>query len=502
MAVREPMRRIRRLLIANRGEIALRIIRSAQAMGLKTVAVYSQADAGAAHVAAADDALPIGPAEAARSYLSIESILAAALKSGADAIHPGYGFLSEQAPFARAVAEAGLIFVGPPAPVLAAVGDKLAARKMALELGVPLVPGAAPDSLSAARALAADIGYPVLVKAAAGGGGRGMRVARSESELEQALEAGAREATAAFGDGRVYLEKYLARPRHLEVQILADQHGRVVALGERECSVQRRHQKLIEEAPSPALDDGLRSQIAEAAIKLAARANYVNAGTIEFLLDGREFYFLEVNARLQVEHPVSELRFGCDLVAEQLKLAMGERVEQRRRPRGHAMECRVYAEDAEADFRPAAGKVLYFQQPAGPGVRVDTWLASGVEVTSFYDGLLAKVITWGEEREQARRRMARALEEFVLAGVTHTAGFLRDVVRSAPFAAGELSTRLIAEHFAAWRPAQEQVEIALVAAALARQTASSDGRGVRQDARTQPERSPWRELARFSPWSR
>jgi acetyl/propionyl-CoA carboxylase alpha subunit len=281
------MRRIRRLLIANRGEIALRIIRTAQAMGLKTVAVYSAADAGAAHVAAADDALFVGPAEAAQSYLNIDSILSAALKCGADAIHPGYGFLSEQASFARAVAEAGLIFVGPPASVLAVMGDKLAARKMALEAGVPLVPGAPADSLEAARSLAAGIGYPLLVKAAAGGGGRGMRLAHSESELELALEAGSREAKAAFGDGRVYLEKYLGRPRHIEVQILADQHGNVVALGERECSVQRRHQKLVEESPSPALDDSLRLQIVEAALKLAVRANYVNAGT-RLLLSGGE----------------------------------------------------------------------------------------------------------------------------------------------------------------------------------------------------------------------
>jgi 3-methylcrotonyl-CoA carboxylase alpha subunit len=495
------MKRITRLLIANRGEIALRIIRSAKALGLKTIAVYSQADVGAAHVAAADDAFLIGPPQAAQSYLSIDSIMAAARKAQADAIHPGYGFLSEQARFARAVAEAGLVFVGPPASVLAIAGDKLAARNLALEVGAPVVPGAAPGSLSEARALAAALGYPVLIKAAAGGGGRGMRVACAESELTEALEAGEREARAAFGDARVYLEKYLARPRHIEVQILADQYGDVVAMGERECSIQRRHQKLIEESPSPALDDSLRTQIVEAALKLAARANYVNAGTIEFLLDGRNFYFLEINARLQVEHPVTELRFGCDLVAEQLKVAMGERLKRHWEPHGHAIECRVYAEDPEADFRPAAGKVLHLRQPAGPGVRVDSWLTSGSEITSFYDGLLAKVITWGEKREQARQRMALALGELMLAGVTHTAGFLRDVVLSAPFARGELSTRFISEHFAAWHPLRETIEIATLAGALARQASLSNRRLAASDMHAQPNRSPWHELASFSPWS-
>ncbi len=385
---------IRKLLIANRGEIALRVIRTARTMGIRTIAIFSDADAKAVHVIAADEAVHIGPSDPRASYLNIDAIIAAAGATGADAIHPGYGFLSERPEFARATAQAGLIFVGPPAEVMAALGDKLTARRLAVQAGVPVVPGIDVADLACARKFGATAGYPILVKAAAGGGGRGMRVVEAEPDLEPLLEAAAREAQAAFGDGRVFLEKYLAHPRHIEIQLLADEHGRVVALGERECSIQRRHQKLIEESPAPGLSDALRDRIIEAALRLARDASYRNAGTAEFLVDGDQFYFLEVNARLQVEHPVTEIRFARDLVADQLMIAAGDHVVEPVAPRYSALECRVNAEDAAHDFRPATGTVLELNLPAGPGVRVDTQLALAAQVSPFYDSLLAKVICW------------------------------------------------------------------------------------------------------------
>jgi len=501
----------KKLLVANRGEIALRIIRSARLLGLATVAVYSEADAGAAHVAAADDARPIGPPEASQSYLNIAAIIEAARASGADAIHPGYGFLSERPEFARAVSEAGMVFVGPPGEVMATLGDKVAARRLAAEAGVPVVPGLETVEPRAAREFAARVGFPLLVKAAAGGGGRGMRLVEAEAQLGEALEAAAREAKAAFGDGRVFLEKYLARPRHIEVQILADHLGGAVALGERDCSIQRRHQKIVEESPAPALDAAVRERMIAAALRVARAAGYRNAGTIEFLVDGGEFYFLEANTRLQVEHPVTEMRFGCDLVAEQLRIAMGERVRQPQSPRGAAIECRIYAEDAEHGFRPASGEVLYLNLPAGPGVRVDTHLALGAPVTAFYDGLLGKLVCWGEDREQARARAAVALGEFTLLGVTHSAAFLRDVIASEQFRDARLSTHFLDEFFPRWAPGDEAIDELLVAAALAgagalgatpAQRPPQRGGSV-NGARPAPAgRSPWNELVGFEPWGR
>ncbi len=496
-------RALKTLLIANRGEIALRIIRSAKLLGLRTVAVYSEADAGAAHVAAADEARLIGPAEPARSYLNIEAIIAAARASRADAIHPGYGFLSERPEFARAVAEAGIIFVGPPASVMAALGDKLAARRLASDAGVPTVPGSEVADPQAARAFAAQAGYPILVKAAAGGGGRGMRVVEDESRLDAALEGAAREAHAAFGDGRIYIEKYLARPRHIEVQILGDEHGRVIALGERECSIQRRHQKIIEESPAPGLSDAMRAEIAGAALRLTRAAGYRSAGTVEFLVEGGDFYFLEANTRLQVEHPITEMRFGCDLVAEQIRIASGGHVGEPRAPVGAALECRIYAEDAAHDFRPVTGRVMYLNLPAGPSVRVDTYLERGTEVSAWYDGMLAKVICAGQDREEARCRMALALDEFALLGVTNTAAFLRDVVNSQPFAQAELSTGFLQNFFPRWRGGEEDLDGALIAAALIADGAlaanSMDSRPARDRGAS---RSPWDDLKGFSLWGR
>jgi len=497
-------RKINKLLIANRGEIALRIIRTARALGLRTVAVYSEADAAMAHVAAADEALAIGPPPAIQSYLNIPAILEAAAASGADAIHPGYGFLSESAEFGRAVQNAGLIFVGPSPEVLSAAGDKVGARRLAQRVGVPVVAGTETADLATARSFAAQAGYPILIKAAAGGGGRGIRVVQDDAALGSALEAAAREAQAAFGDGRLFLERYLAAPRHVEVQVLGDAMGRVVTLGERECSIQRRHQKIIEESPSPGITPALRARMLEAAAALATAVGYRNAGTVEFLVDGEDFFFLEINARLQVEHPITELRFGCDLVAAQLSLAAGEPLAPPQLPRGHAIECRIYAEDPGNDFRPAAGPVLYLQLPAGPGIRVDTFLAPGIEIGSHYDGLLAKLIAYGHDREEARRRAIAALDEFMLAGMLHTASFLRDVLASERFARGDLSTRFVSEFIPQWRPADHSLKAAVVLAAMAAQTRGATGAVSAAGAREEDGRgrSPWASLGPLRLWSR
>jgi acetyl/propionyl-CoA carboxylase alpha subunit len=503
------VRKIKRLLIANRGEIALRTIRTARAMDIATVAVYSAADATAAHVVAADDARPIGPAEPAASYLNIAAILEAARAAGADAIHPGYGFLSERPEFARAVEESGMIFIGPPTDVMAALGDKVAARRLASGAGVPVVPGIDAGDSASARKFAEATGYPILVKAAAGGGGRGMRVVNHPAELDASLEAAAREAQAAFGDGRIFLEKYIARPRHVEVQLLGDYYGTVVALGDRDCSIQRRHQKLIEEAPAPGLSPTLRERMAAAALTLARAAGYRGAGTAEFLVDGDSFYFLEVNARLQVEHPVTEMIFGCDLVGEQLRVAMGERAAAPPPARGCAIECRINAEDATHDFRPATGRVFKFVAPAGPGVRVDTHLGVGAEVAPYYDSLIAKLICHGADREQARARMAVALGEFVLLGVRNTAAFVREVVASEPYARADLSTRFIEENFPHWNPSDRDFRDALIAAALAANgilgvASTGDGSVSHADAvaNGSASQSPWTVLGDFELWSR
>jgi acetyl/propionyl-CoA carboxylase alpha subunit len=498
------LRPIKNLLVANRGEIALRIIRTARVLGIKTVAVYSEADAHSAHVLAADDARRIGPSEPALSYLNTAALIEAAGDAGADAIHPGYGFLSERPEFARAATDSGLIFVGPSAEVMAAVGDKVAARRLAAKADVPVVPGIETADVASARRFAAHAQYPILVKAAAGGGGRGMRVVEDEANLEDALEAASREAQAAFGDGRIFIEKYLARPRHIEIQMLADSHGTIIALGERECSIQRRHQKIIEESPAPGLSQALRDRMAEAAVRVGRAARYRNAGTAEFLVDGDNFYFLEVNARLQVEHPVTELRFGCDLVAEQLRIAAGEPLSPPLEPRGCAIECRINAEDAEHDFRPASGRVAALALPSGPGVRVDTHLTAGADVPPYYDSLIAKVITFGADREMTRGRMAAALEEFALLGVVHTGAFLRAIIASEPFACAQLSTRFLPEHFPRWGPSDRDLRDAAIAAFMATQgllgsSGAADsyrnGGGEHPDT---PSRSPWNELAGFT----
>ena len=436
------MSRLRRVLIANRGEIALRIIRACHEEGIEAVAVYSEADATSPHVLQADRAVEIGPPPAAQSYLSVDKLIAAARESGADAIHPGYGFLSERAHFAEAVEKAGLIFIGPPAAAIRAMGEKTEARRRMSAAGVPVVPGTtAPVSgLEDARRAAAEAGYPVLIKAAAGGGGKGMRRVDDAGGLASALEQTSSEALKAFGDGAVYLEKYLEGPRHIEIQVLADGQGHTMHLGERDCSIQRRHQKLIEESPSVAVSADLRRAMGEAAVQAAKAVGYRSAGTVEFLLDATgKFYFLEMNTRIQVEHPVTEMVYGVDLVREQLRVAAGEGlgIPGALEPHGHAIECRITSEDPFNGFLPATGRIEFLQVPAGPGIRWDGGIEAGNDVTLFYDPLLGKLITWGESRTHALARMRRALDELVILGVPTSQPFHRRVLVDKEFIAGK-----------------------------------------------------------------
>jgi acetyl-CoA carboxylase biotin carboxylase subunit len=488
---------VRIVLIANRSEIAVRVARACREAGLATVAVFSEADRGAPHVLAADRAMPIGPPPAVESYLNVPAVIGAARAAGADAVHPGYGFLAESAAFARAVEAAGLVWIGPPADVIATMGDKLAARAAVARAGVPVVPGAdvvVHDAAEAARR-AAQLGYPVLVKAAAGGGGKGMRTVSGEPELADALAAARREAESAFGDGRVYLEKVVIRPRHVEVQVLGDGHGTLVHLGERECSVQRRHQKIVEETPCPALTPRLRADMTAAALAAARTVGYVSAGTVEFLLDadGR-FYFLELNTRIQVEHPITELVTGIDIVAAQLRIAAGSPLgfgQDDVRPRGHAIEARLYAEDPAAGFFPSAGPILALREPAGPGIRVDSGVAAGGTVPVEYDPLLGKISAWGADRTNALDRLVGALRETAVLGPTTNLAFLLDVLAHPAFRRGETHTGFLTEHFPAWHPADDGLALAAIVAALATSggTVSTTAGG-----RTRAAPTPWETL--------
>lgn len=439
----------KKVLIANRGEIALRIIRACKELGLETVAVYSEADRESLHVRFADDDVCIGPPPSRLSYLKIPAIIAAAEITGADAIHPGYGFLAENPEFAEACANSNIVFIGPTAEQIRLMGDKAAARKLAQKIGVPVVPGspgpiADPD---AALAVAREIGFPVIIKAAAGGGGKGMRVAQDADSFLQAFQLARNEALGAFGNPEVYLEKYLARPRHVEIQVMGDKHGNVMHLCERDCSVQRRHQKLIEEAPSPAVDQDLRERMGEAAVRLARHIGYIGAGTVEFLLDeDGEFYFMEMNTRIQVEHPVTEMVTGFDLVKEQIRIAAGEKLSftfYNQRLRGHAIECRVNAEDPARNFQPCPGTITAFHPPGGPGVRVDTHIYAGYTVPPYYDSLIAKVIVHGTDRAEALARMRQALDSFVVEGVTTTIPVLRRILDHPDFVAGRVDTKFL-----------------------------------------------------------
>ncbi len=440
----------KKILIANRGEIAVRILRACRELGMQSVSVFSEADRKSLHVRLADEAYTIGPAPSRESYLRIDKLMDVARRAGCDALHPGYGFLAENAALPRACSEAGITFIGPPAEAMEALGSKTAGRQLARRVEVPTVPGTNdPTEKSEARALAQSMGYPVLLKAVAGGGGKGMRLVYSDAEFESAFRDAASEAMNAFGDERLYLEKYLERPRHIEIQILADAHGRVVSLGERECSIQRRHQKVIEEAPSPAVTPELRKKMSAAAVRLARAGGYVNAGTMEFLVDQKlNFYFLEVNTRLQVEHPVTEQVTGLDLVKLQIAIAAGHRLPfawEAITPRGHAMEVRLYAEDPENNFFPSPGKILSCRTPGGPGIRMDEGVYEGWTVPNEYDPLLGKLIAWGNSREETIARLRRALDEYTITGIRTNAGLFRRILTEPEFLRGEIHTRWLDE---------------------------------------------------------
>ncbi len=450
---KDTAKAITKVLIANRGEIAVRVIRGCRDLGIATVAVFSDADRDALHVRLADEALAIGPSVASESYLVGDKIIAAAQQTGATAIHPGYGFLAENASFAQACADAGIIFIGPRPETITALGDKIQARKMALAAGLPVAPGvdAAVTDVALIQKEMKRIGYPALIKAAAGGGGKGMRIVRSDSELAEAIASAGREAQSAFGDSRVFVEKYLERPRHIEIQIFGDSHGNVVHLFERECSIQRRHQKVFEEAPSSFVDDDLRSRMGEAAVAIGRESGYVGAGTVEFLVDAeKNFYFLEVNTRLQVEHPVTELVTGKDLVKEQIRVAEGHALSFSQKDvslQGWAIEARIYAETPEDNFLPSTGTLTTYQEPSGPGVRVDSGVRAGAEVSVFYDPLLAKLCAYGATRNEAIERMLRALAEYRIAGVNSTIEFSSVIIDSKAFRKGDISTAFLTEHF-------------------------------------------------------
>jgi acetyl-CoA carboxylase, biotin carboxylase subunit len=490
---------VTKVLVANRGEIAVRIIRACRELGIGAVAVYSEADRLSPHVFEADEAYLIGPPPSAESYLKADRLIEVARRSACDAVHPGYGFLAERAFFAQAVVDAGLTFIGPPAAAITAMGDKTEARRRMIAAGVPVVPGGAEGlaDATAARTAAEEFGYPVLLKAAAGGGGKGMRVVNSPDELERAFAAAASEAQSAFGDGSIYLEKYLDRPRHIEIQVLADDHGNVVHLGERDCSVQRRHQKMIEEAPSPALTPDLRARMGATAVEAARAVDYRNAGTIEFLFQDGEFYFLEMNTRIQVEHPVTELVMGVDLVQWQLRIAAGEALpfaQDALQPVGHAIECRITSENADQGFMPSTGRITGLTVPTGPGVRWDGGIAEGGEVSLYYDPLLGKLIVHAADRASALDRMARALAELRVIGVDTSASFHRRVMQEPEFRSGDITIRYLDRHpELLTEPLDDDVlKRAAVAAALLEEEARTR-RTARRVASASDAGSRWRD---------
>jgi acetyl-CoA carboxylase, biotin carboxylase subunit len=487
-----------KILVANRGEIAVRVMRTCREMGIGTVAVYSDADSTAAHVLEADEAVHLGKSEPSQSYLNMDRIMDAARKTGAEAVHPGYGFLSENPAFADRCQESGLTFIGPPTGVIRDLGCKTVARRIMESAGVPVIPGMteATTDVSQLCREAEHMGFPVLVKAVSGGGGKGMRVVGTPEELKDACLSAGNEAAKAFGDGSLYLEKCLESPRHVEFQILSDNQGNAVHLFERECSIQRRHQKIIEETPSPALTPPLRRAMGEAAVAAARASGYVNAGTVEFLLDRTgQFYFLEVNTRLQVEHPVTEMTTGLDLVKMQIEIATGRPLtlsQEDIKPRGHSMECRIYAEDPEDNFFPSPGPVLFHREPSGPGIRNDCGIYGGFRIPMEYDPILSKLIVFAETRDSARRRMVRALENYVILGIRTTIPFLIDVLNSRQFMDGDTRTDFIDRHFEGWRQGMDQADMAGIAYVVDELTRA--GRPSRAAAREKGWPSPWETL--------
>ncbi|MBY0435005.1 MAG: acetyl-CoA carboxylase biotin carboxylase subunit [Cyclobacteriaceae bacterium] len=468
------MGKIKKLLVANRGEIALRVMRSARELGIKTVAVYSEVDRQALHVRFADEAVCIGAPPSSESYLRMEKIIAATQQTGADAIHPGYGFLSENEDFARAVINAGLIFVGPPPDAIEIMGSKLAAKNAAAKFNVPLVPGTAEpiSDIAKAKKISKEIGYPILIKASAGGGGKGMRIVQNEEEFEEQMERAVSEANSAFGDGSVFIEKYVTQPRHIEFQIFGDQHGNVVHLFERECSIQRRHQKVVEEAPSSVLTPELRKRMGEAAINVAKSCGYYNAGTVEFILsDNTNFYFLEMNTRLQVEHPVTEQITGLDLVQLQIRVAEGEKIPFRQdelKINGHAVEVRVYAEDPTNNFLPDIGTLKTYRRPQGHGIRVDDGFEEGMSIPFYYDPMIAKMICHAETREAAIEKTIRAIAEYEITGVETTLGFCKFVMEHPAFRSGNFDTKFVEQYFTpeVLRSSATDAESEMIAATL------------------------------------
>jgi acetyl-CoA carboxylase biotin carboxylase subunit len=495
----------KRILIANRGEIAVRVIRACRELGIESVAIFSEPDRTALHVREADFAVPVGPAPAAESYLNTQRILEAAKSSGADAVHPGYGFFSENADFARAVERAGLVFIGPPAAAIERMGDKVESRKLMAAAGVPIVPGS-PDTLETeaqVRGLAREIGYPIMVKAAAGGGGKGLRLVKDEKELASVIRTVASEAKSSFGDGRFYVEKYLDRPRHIEVQVMADKRGQTVHVFERECSIQRRHQKVVEESPSPFITPEMRLRMGEVAVKAAKAVNYSSAGTVEFLVDSkRNFYFLEMNTRIQVEHPITEMVTGVDLVKTQIRIAAGEPLPFRQEDlaqKGWAIECRVYAEDPANGFVPAPGRITALKFPEGPGVRNDAGVYQGAEVPVFYDPIISKLVAWGRDRAEAIERMRRALGEFIIAGdLTTNLDFHRWLMTHPRFLAGDFDTNFIAQEFRPG-PGAAGRDYTRLAAILAAAAAAQPERlnGASAPTGAAPRAAAWKMLGRL-----
>ncbi|MFM6953547.1 MAG: acetyl-CoA carboxylase biotin carboxylase subunit [Sphingobacteriaceae bacterium] len=466
---------MKKLLIANRGEIALRIMRSAKEMGIATVAVYSEADRNALHVRYADEAICIGPAASSQSYLVFDKIIDACKQTGAEAIHPGYGFLSENAAFARAVQQAGLVLVGPSPEAMEMMGNKLSAKAAALKYNIPMVPGTeeAISDVAEAKKRAIEVGFPILIKAAAGGGGKGMRIVENAADFEEQMHLAVSEATSAFGDGSVFIERYVGSPRHIEIQVLGDNYGNIVHLFERDCSVQRRHQKVIEEAPSAILTPEIREKMGKCAVDVARSCNYTGAGTVEFILDENlDFFFLEMNTRLQVEHPVTELITGLDLVKEQIKIARGEKLsfsQQDLTITGHAIELRVYAEDPATNFLPDIGRLETYRLPQGPGIRVDDGFEEGMEIPIYYDPMIAKLITYGENRTQAIERMIRAIDEYQITGIETTLGFGKFVMQHEAFISGNFDTHFVKNYFQPASLVQENKEEALIAALVSAQ---------------------------------
>jgi len=460
---------MKKLLIANRGEIAIRVMRSAREMGIKTVAVFSEADRNALHVRYADEAVCIGPAPSSQSYLVMENIIKAAKDTGADAIHPGYGFLSENAVFAADVVKAGIIFIGPSPESMETMGDKLRAKAAAKKYNIPMVPGTegAISNVTAAKETAKKIGFPVLIKASAGGGGKGMRIVDKLEDFEEQMQLAVSEATSAFGNGAVFIEKYVAGPRHIEIQVLGDTHGNVVHLFERECSIQRRHQKVIEEAPSSVLSPTLRAEMGKCAVDVAKACHYVGAGTVEFLLDeNKNFYFLEMNTRLQVEHPVTEMITGIDLVKEQIKIARGEKLsfmQEQLSINGHSIEVLLYAEDPCNNFLPDIGKLITYQRPQGPGIRVDDGFEEGMDIPIYYDPMIAKLISFGKDRKEAIERMLRAIDEYDITGVETTLKFCEYVLQHEAFLSGNFDTHFVKKYFTPEMIQQEKPEEMLIA---------------------------------------